>query len=117
MTTTTKSQTTGTLFTTKAEARVNRDKDTGWGYAFAHLIPFVAIYYACSRRTITPWAYSLIGNLMLGIVIGLSFGDAIETKKGEMNLKLLGYLTTPFLVKAGISSARSDKKFGLPKAD
>ena len=115
--TTTNTQPTGTHFTTKEEARINRDKDNGWGYAIAHVIPFVGIYYACSRRTITPFAFNIIGNFALGIVLGLASPEFLEGNKGDMNLRLLSWLTTPLLVKAGINTARSDKKFGLPTSD
>ena len=38
--------------TSKIEGWSNRQKDTGWGYAFAHLLPFVLIYYAITRRNL-----------------------------------------------------------------
>ena len=37
----------------KIEDWSNWQKDTGWGYAFAHLLSFVWIYYPITRRTIT----------------------------------------------------------------
>ena len=116
-TTTTNNQPSGTHFTTKQEARINRDKDTGWGYAIAHTLPIVSICYACSRRTITPLAYGLIGNFIIGIVVALAAPSFIEGEQGDKNLTLLGYLTTPLLVKAGINAARSEEKFGLLTAD
>ena len=40
---------------TKKEGWELRQKDSGWGYAVAHIIPLVPIYYAASRRKITPF--------------------------------------------------------------
>ena len=44
--------------TTKLEGFQNRQKDVGWGYAVAHVVPFVGLYYAINRRTITPVSYT-----------------------------------------------------------
>ncbi|MDA9638918.1 hypothetical protein N9S87_00365 [Synechococcus sp. AH-779-G23] len=117
MTTTTKTQPTGTHFTTKEEARINRDKDNGWGYSFAHILPLVGLYYACSRRTLTPVIFNFAGHFLIGAAIALTTGSDLESKNEKMNIKLMTLITTPLLVKAGIMTARSDKKFGLPKAD
>lgn len=32
---------------------------TDWDYAWAHLLPFVGLYDAVTRRTITPFAATL----------------------------------------------------------
>lgn len=108
---------TGIHFTTKEEARIKRDKDNGWGFAFAHLIPFVGLYYACSRRTLTPFLFNIVGHFLLGASIGFITGSALDKANEQTNLRLMALITTPLLVKAGIGRARSDKKFGLPKAD
>ena len=50
---------------TKLEGFQKRQKDIGWGYALAHVMPFVWLYYAITRRTITPLLKS---NLVLGLV-------------------------------------------------
>ena len=55
--------------TTKTEGWSNRQKDTGWGYAFAHWIPFVWIYYAITRRTITPFLYQIGRSFIDGFSI------------------------------------------------
>ena len=39
--------------TSRIQGWSNRQKDTGWGYAFAHYIPGVGIYYSITRRTIS----------------------------------------------------------------
>ena len=113
-TTTPETKNADTLLTAKAEARINRDKDSGWGYAIAHVLPFVGIYYACTRRTITPMAYSFIGNILMGITIGISAPDFVKSEESDVSLKLLGLLTTPLLVKMGIRTIREDEKYGLP---
>ena len=56
--------------TSKIEGWSNRQKDTGWGYAFAHFLPFVWIYYAITRRTITPFCYQFCGAFAIGFSIG-----------------------------------------------
>ena len=47
--------------TTKLEGFQNRQKDVGWGYAIAHIVPFVGLYYAITRRTITPLLFAFFG--------------------------------------------------------
>ena len=57
--------------TTKLEGFQNRQKDVGWGYAIAHIVPFVGLYYAITRRTITPFLFAFLGNLAIGCTYGL----------------------------------------------
>ena len=45
-----------TLSKARRRAYELRQKDAGWGRAVAHLIPFYGLYYAISRRTITPFS-------------------------------------------------------------
>ena len=45
---------------TKSEGFKNRQKDIGWGYAIAHIVPFVGLYYAITRRTITPLLFAFL---------------------------------------------------------
>ena len=52
--------------TTKLEGFQNRQKDVGWGYAIAHIVPFVGLYYAITRRTITPLLFAFLGNFVIG---------------------------------------------------
>ena len=49
-----------------------RQSDSGWGWAFAYLIPFVGFYHAWTRRTITPFAFYLGICIVTGFVFGLS---------------------------------------------
>ncbi len=98
--------------TTKTEGWSNRQKDTGWGYAFAHWIPFVWIYYAITRRTITPFLYQLGGAFIVGFSIGFVAGIVnpnVEDDSVEGLAGLGGVVATPFLTKKGIDQAR---KFG-----
>tara|TARA_B100000700_G_scaffold328847_1_gene448114 strand:+ start:10262 stop:10591 length:330 start_codon:yes stop_codon:yes gene_type:complete len=103
--------------TTKLEGWTNRQKDTGWGYSVAHLIPFVGIYYAITRRTITPFLYNILGTFVLGFCYGFVYAaidPAVEDKELENGGRLIGLVSTPFLVKQGIDKAR---KFGKDKLD
>lgn len=86
------------------EAYKQRQKDNGWGYAVAHLIPLVGIYYAISRKTITPLAYDFIPRFILILL----FGD---------NGLTISILFTPFVVKFGINNAREFAKKKLREND
>ena len=102
-------------FTTKKQARVNRDKDNGWGYAWAHLLPIVGLYYACTRRTLTPVFINFAGQLTIAIVIGVTASTSdIEAGLDEGASTVLGLAATPALTQWGINLARSEKGFGLP---
>ena len=80
-----------------------RQNDNGWGYAVAHVIPLVWIYYAISRKTITPFIYCFI----LSFICGLVFGEAWA----------ISYLFSPFATKAAIGSARAFAKKKLKEHD
>ena len=73
-----------------------RQQDDGWGYAFAHIIPLVWIYYAISRKTITPFVYCFI----LSFICGIIFGEAWA----------ICYLFIPFATKLAIRNAREYAK-------
>ncbi len=104
--------------TTKIEALSNRQKDAGWGYAFAHWIPFLWIYYAITRRTITPFLYLLFGGFLVGLTIGI-VSAIVNPKAKEDNLSRLGaiggFVATPFLAKKGIDQSRKSGKKQLEK--
>ena len=103
--------------TTKLEGFQNRQKDFGWGYAVAHLVPFVWLYYAINRRTITPLLFAFLGNIAIGFTYG-AFVSIInpnyDQKELENSAKLIGYVITPILAKKGIEKAR---KYGKEKID
>ena len=95
--------------TSKIEGWSNRQKDTGWGYAFAHCIPFVWIYYAITRRTITPFLYQTCGAFVIGFTIGFASAMVYPTFEDETleSLGTLGALIgSPLLVKKGIDQSR-----------
>mgnify|MGYP001316849919 CR=1 FL=1 len=99
--------------TTKIEGFQNREKDSGWGYAFAHLIPFVGIYYAITRRTITPLLFVFLGNFVIGFTYGMIIGifnPNYDENKLENSSTLIGLITTPILAKKGIAKARKYSK-------
>ena len=89
-----------------------RLKDTGWGYALAsYLIPFIGIYYAISRRTITPFLYVLIGEIIFYIVLFLLGNIATAISQGlGLFIFGLGYISSfalgIYLVKLGINQSR-----------
>ena len=97
--------------TTKLEGFQNRQKDVGWGYAVAHLVPFVGLYYAITRRTITPLLFAFLGNIAIGFTYG-AFVAIINPNYDEKELvnsaKLIGLVTTPILAKKGIEKARKE---------
>jgi len=104
-------------FTKNAYKR--RQKDTGWGYAFATpLIPFVALYYAIDRRTITPICYQTSGVIIYCLLLYL-----LNLLVSDMNdvVKVIIYILTftwsiPLqicLAKLGISDARAHARYIL----
>ena len=96
--------------TNKIQGYQNRQKDIGWGYALAHIVPFVGIYYAFTRRTITPLLYYFLGNLAIGFTYGFIIGliyPNYDEKKLENSATLIGLVTTPILAKKGIDKARN----------
>ena len=101
--------------TTKLEGFQNRQKDVGWGYAIAHIVPFVGLYYAITRRTITPLLFAFLGNLAIGFTYGFIvaiINPNYDEKKLENFATLIGLATGPILAKKGIEKAR---KYGKEK--
>ncbi len=91
------------------DAFKRRQKDKSWGYAFAHLIPFVSIFYAFSRRTITPILIAIAVNFSMGFCVGFLF--YLEDDETITNIvTILSFITTPLAVKYGISKARNYAK-------
>ena len=101
------------LFPTKEQAFKLRQLDTGWGWSFAHLLPFVGLYYAFSRRTITPALSVFAGCFTIGFVLGLA--GAINEENENSASTAIGVLVTAPLVKLGQESARKHaaKKLGI----
>lgn len=92
-----------------------RQQDTGWGYALSSAwVPLVQIYYALSRRSITPMIYGITGTALICIIIGAfinTFGVSGQGPSSEQ-WKVVFYVTTyvagPFLYKSGIRQAKRE---------
>lgn len=83
-----------------------RQKDTGWGRSFAQsYVPFYVIYYAASRRTITPWLWALVFTFGAGITIGLVLHEKNEKELEQLG-QLAGIVVAPFGFKFGTNKAR-----------
>ena len=91
--------------TSQDKAFQKRQQDTGWGRAFAHLIPFYGFYYAITRRTITPYLFNFVGIFTITFLSSLTNPDMDEKQQRQAGL-LINLLGTPVLVKAGIDKAR-----------
>ena len=97
----------------KVDGWFNRQKDIGWGYALAHWLPFVFLYYAITRRTITPFLFSLLGgfsiDLLTSLVLDFSKANITdEETEGFVSLALV--IANPFLTKKGIDQSREFAK-------
>lgn len=82
-----------------------RQEDTGWGRAFAHLLPFYGLIYGLQRNTYTPILHCLLGNFFLGVVFVLATPTMAENKQENIT-SLLTLAATPLLAKRGIEQAR-----------
>ena len=90
-----------------------RQQDTGWGYALSSAwVPLVQIYYAISRRSVTPIIYGIAGTTLICLIIGAfinTFGVSGQGPSSEQ-WKVVFYVTTyvagPFLYKSGIRQAK-----------
>ena len=107
---------------TKVDGWFQRQKDIGWGYALAHWLPLVFLYYAISRRTITPLLYGLFGGFIVLILtsIVLIFAYPNMSEDEVTTLSTFAWIVAnPILTKKGIDQARYYAKkrldFGLNK--
>lgn len=108
------SMTSATIKTTISEAKRQafelRQADTGWGRALAQSwIPFYWIYYASTRRTITPWLCAIALAISGGIVVRVVVGDKSETSIEQLG-QLTGLIVAPFGYKLGTNKARAYAK-------
>jgi hypothetical protein len=102
------------ILPSKQEARINRDKDSGIAYALAHIIVIVGLYYAYTRRTLTPLVFIVIANTVSAFVVALAlFMSSGNLKSFNRLATIAGFILTPFAAKQGINSARDEKGFGL----
>lgn len=95
-----------TLSKAKRRAYELRQKDTGWGRVIAHLIPYYGLYYAISRRTITPLFYAF--GISLIILSLLSLETTTEWAEGVVGVSWVLAVNIPQTigVKLGINKAR-----------
>ena len=97
------------------DAYKRRQKDTGWGYAFAHLVPFVSVWYAFNRKTIFPLLYTTVGGMIISLfAVGITSGSK-NPYTAVPFAQVLGVFSTPFIVKAGIDKARKYAKNKMKK--
>lgn len=91
------------------EAFERRQQDTGWGRAWAHIIPFYVFYYAATRRTVTPLGFAMLGNLLTGALIGLCVVSVNpQITENELDaFGTLGIFVMPVWVKKGIDNSRT----------
>ena len=88
-----------TITPEKDKALRMRLKDKSWGYAIAHYIPIVWIYYAWTRRTLYPLIFIIVINWgIAGIINNIPGNDTIR----DTQLQLISFIITPFLAKFGI---------------
>ena len=83
-----------------------RQRDIGWGYALAHLIPFVGLFYAFSRRTVTPILYQVASGLVFAFMITVSIATFQDIDSTITFVNILSFISTPILSKLGIDNAR-----------
>ena len=114
--------------TSRIQGWRNRQKDTGWWYAFLHSSPFVILYYSITRRTISNILIVLGAQLLtrlIGVYIATDelyfpslFFDEPPLDKDTSNLILFfELLLTPLFAKVAISQARDDGKNRLRKIE
>jgi hypothetical protein len=94
----------------KKAAWMLRQNDTGWGRVLCQAwIPYYALYYAFTRRTITPWLWALVITMPAIFAVGIA-----NYNKSDGELEGLGYLTSfvvsPFGYKLGTNKARDYAK-------
>ena len=98
----------------------DRQQDSGWGRAWAHLIPCYNIFYAVKRRTITPLYCTIIGGTIVVLTAGVGIAatdPSISNRDLKHSMTVAGLIATPFLAKAGIDLAREQGQRMLIKAN
>lgn len=90
----------------KRNAFMLRQKDTGWGRSLVHTyVPFYVIYYAASRRTITPWLWAIVFCIGAAITIRLVLHEKSEKELEQLG-QLTGIVVAPFGFRFGTNKAR-----------
>ena len=113
--------------TSRIQGWSNRQKDTGWGYAFAHYIPGVGIYYSITRRTISNFSIVLGAQLLIRLIVvyiatdELYFPSLFDEPPVDQDtsdlILFFDLLLTPLFAKLAISTARDDGKNRLRKIE
>ena len=97
----------------KVKAFQRRQKDQGWGYAVGQILTPIGLYYAITRRTLTPIAYDVIGSLLIGFFVPTAYSNFAPTLSIEQ-ITIVSWLAsiaaTPLLAKTGIDNARDFAK-------
>ena len=111
--------------TSRIQGWSNRQKDTGWGYAFAHYIPGVALYYGITRRTLDNIWIINGGQIFVQIIVVFLLESRFRFPRlfdyeglNENTLVVVIFfdlLLLPFFAKLAISEARKDGKKRLKK--
>ena len=93
----------------KVKAFQRRQKDQGWGYAVGQILTPIGLYYAVTRRTLTPIAYDIIGSLLIGFFVPTAysyFAPDLSLEQITVVSWLASIAATPLLAKTGIDNAR-----------
>jgi len=97
----------------KVKAFQRRQQDQGWGYAVGQILTPIGLYYAITRRTLTPIAYDVIGSLLIGFFVPTAYSYFAPTLSIEQ-ITIVSWLAsiaaTPLLAKTGIDNARDFAK-------
>tara|TARA_Y100001968_G_scaffold332199_1_gene389476 strand:- start:633 stop:1478 length:846 start_codon:yes stop_codon:yes gene_type:complete len=103
----------------KVNSFKRRQLDNGWGYAIAHLLPIVPLYYAINRRTITPIIYLvtfIFSEYLLGFLLLLISGALGDNPLGiffsllAFLIYVLGFCLYPYVARLGIKQSRAYAK-------
>ena len=97
----------------KVKAFQRRQQDQGWGYAVGQILTPIGLYYAFTRRTLTPIAYDVTGSLLIGFLVPTAYSYFAPTLSIEQ-ITIVSWLAsiaaTPLLAKTGIDNARDYAK-------
>ena len=97
----------------KVKAFQRRQQDQGWGYAMGQILTPIGLYYAVTRRTLTPIAYDVTGSLLIGFLVPTAysyFAPALSVEQVTIVSWLASIAATPLLAKTGIDNARDYAK-------
>ena len=97
----------------KVKAFQRRQQDQGWGYAVGQILTPIGIYYAVTRRTLTPIAYDVVGSLLIGFFVPTAysyFAPTLSIQQVTIVSWLASIAATPLLAKTGIDNARDYAK-------